>query len=87
MKTVKPFSPAPAKNALSLHDRQKYARLSCAVDVLLQYWHAEGVVDAEVDAMLVQIDRAWRALPHPCRCDPPGSGNTLCTGHCAKRGV
>ena len=66
-------------------DAKSFARLSREIHALLAYWNREGVVDHEVALCCTRIEAAWHALPNACRCDPPGSGEEWCTGHCFAR--
>jgi hypothetical protein len=64
------------------------AALSRAIATLLTYWHREGVDDPAFAQRLVRMEEAWEALAdvdEACRCDPPGSGEEWCTGHCDAR--
>lgn len=76
------LSPTVLTSAISITDGQRYARLSREVKTLLDYWGHEGVIEEEVNRALMKIEKAWQGWPQKCRCNPPQSGLTLCTGHC-----
>ena len=77
--TLRPWTPGQ-------YERYLLARNSRAEHALLVYWARYGVCEPEYEAFFTRLQARWRELPWQCRCDPPGSWEGYCTGHCHERG-